>query len=65
MVRSKLREEILKSRSVSGKKAYNRQRKKCVSLLRKTKKAYCPNLNMKNIVDDDKRILENSTKFLL
>ena len=40
-------------------------KEKNVSLLRKTKKAYCPNLNMKNIVDDDKRILENSTKFLL
>ena len=49
MVRSKLREEILKSRSVSGKKTYNRQSKKYVSLLRKTKKAYCSNLNMKNI----------------
>ena len=33
MVRSKLR--FLKSRSESDKKAYNKQRNKCVSLLRK------------------------------
>ena len=39
MVRSKLRKKFLKSRSESDKKAYNKQRNKCVSLLRKTKKA--------------------------
>ena len=38
MVRSKLRKKILKSRSKSDKKAYNKQRNKCVTLLRKTKK---------------------------
>ena len=30
------------------------ERSKCVSLLRKTKKAYYPNLNVKNIVDNKK-----------
>ena len=35
MVRSKLRKKFLKSRSESDKKAYNKQRNKCVSLLRK------------------------------
>ena len=43
MVRSKLRKKFLKSRSESDKKAYNKQRNKCVSLLRKTKKAYYSN----------------------
>ena len=39
MVRSTKRKKFLKSRSESDKKAYNKQRNKCVSLLRKTKKA--------------------------
>ena len=49
MVRSKLRKKFLKSRSESDKKAYNKQRNKCVSLLRKTNKAYYSNLNLKDI----------------
>ena len=36
------------------KKTYNKQRNKCVSLLRKTKKAYYSNLNVKNVVDNKK-----------
>ena len=36
LVRSKVRKKFLKSRSKSDKKAYNKQRSKCVSLLRKT-----------------------------
>ena len=35
-------------------KAYNKQRNKCVSLLRKTKKAYYSNLNVKDVVDNKK-----------
>ena len=55
MVRSKLRKKFLKSRSKSDKKhIYNKQRNKCVSLLRKTKKAYYPNLNVKDIVENKK-----------
>ena len=54
MVRSKLRKTFLKSRPKSSKKAYNKQRNKCLSLLRKTKKAYCSNLNVKDIVDNKK-----------
>ena len=41
MVRSKLRKKLLKSRSKSDKRGYNKQRNKCVSLLGKAKKAYC------------------------
>ena len=53
MVRSKLRTKFLKSRSKSDQKAYNKQRNKCVSL-RKTKKVYYSNQNVKDIVDDKK-----------
>ena len=51
-VRSKLRKKFLKSRSESDKKAYNKQRSKFVSLLRKTKKAYYCDLNVKGVVDN-------------
>ena len=54
IVRSKLRKQFLKSRSESDKRAYNKQRKKYVSLLRKTKKAYYSNLNVKDVVDNKK-----------
>ena len=51
---SKLRNKFLKSRSLSHKKAYNKRRNACVSLLRKTKKQYYSTLNVKNIVDNKK-----------
>ena len=54
MVRSKLRKQFLKSRSESDKRAYNKQRKKHVSLLRKTKKAYYSNLNVKDVKGNNK-----------
>ena len=57
MVRSKLRKK-----SESDKKAYNKQRNKCFSLLRKTKRAYYSNLNVKDVVDNKKFW---KTKFLL
>ena len=50
----KTKKKFLKSRSKSDKKAYNRQRNKCVSLSRKTKKAYYLNLNVKDVVDNKK-----------
>ena len=34
------------------KKAYNKQRNKCVSLLKKIKKAYYSNLNVKDVVNN-------------
>ena len=54
MVRSKLRKKFLKSRSESDIKAYNKQGNKCVSLLRKTKKACYSNVNVKDTVDNKK-----------
>ena len=38
----------------NDKKAYNKQRNKCVSLLRKTKKTYYSNLNVKDVVGNKK-----------
>ena len=54
MVKSKLRKKILKSKPKSDREACNKQRNKCVSLLRKIKKAYYSNLNVKDIVDNKK-----------
>ena len=54
MIRSNLRQKFYKSRSESDKKTYNKQKNKCVSLLRKTKKAYYSNLNVKDVVDNKK-----------
>ena len=54
MFRSKLRKKFLKRRSRSDKKTFNKQRNKCVSLLRKTKKAYYLNFKIKDIVDNKK-----------
>ena len=54
IVKSKLREKLPQSRSIIDKKPYNKQRNKCVTLLRKTKKAYHSNLNVKNRVDNKK-----------
>ena len=54
IMRSKLRKKFLKSRSESYKKAHNKQINKCVSLLRKTKKAYYSNLKVKDVVDSKK-----------
>ena len=53
-VRSKLRKKFLKRRSKSYKKASNKQRNKCLSLLTKTKNAYYSNLGVKDIVDKKK-----------
>ena len=54
MRRSQLRSKCLKKRSETNRLAYAKQRKFCVSLLRKTKKDYYWNLNEKNIADDKK-----------
>ena len=53
MVRSKLRKDSL-SNFQTDKKAHNKQRNKCAGLLRKIKKAYYSNLNVKDIVDNKK-----------
>ena len=54
MVRSKLRNKFLKSRSEEDRKAYNKQRNMCVRLLKKTKRSYFSILNTKRVVDNKK-----------
>ena len=49
MARSKGRKTSPKSRTESDKKAYDKERIKGVSLLRKTKKPHYSNLNVKDI----------------
>ena len=50
MKRNRLRNCRLKKRSEKNKLSYVKQRKYCVSLLRKTKKDYYANLNLKDII---------------
>ena len=51
MKRTRLRNCYLKKRSEQNRLSYVKQRNYCVSLLRKTKKDYYANLNVKDIVD--------------
>ena len=53
MKRTRLRNCYLKKRSEQNRLSYVKQRRNyCVSLLRKTKKDYYANLNVKDIVDN-------------
>ena len=54
MNRSRLRKKYLKNRSVENKFFYNRQRNFCVSLIRKTKKAYFNSIETDNNVNGKK-----------
>ena len=51
MHRTSLRHKFLKSRSTEDRKAYNKQRNYCVSLIREIKKDYYNNLDYKKIID--------------
>ena len=48
MIRAKLRSKFLKNRSNENKRNYVKQRKHCVSLLRKTKREHYSNLDERN-----------------
>ena len=52
MKRSRLRNNFLRNRTEENKILYNRQRNYCVSLLRKSKRGYYENLNIKNVTDN-------------
>ena len=54
MQRTKLRNKFLKDPSAANIFSYNKQRNWCVSLLRKGKKKYFPNLNEKDITVNKK-----------
>ena len=51
MVRSKLRNKYLKSKSEIGKQRYNKQRNYCVKLLRLKEPKYYESLDMSKITD--------------
>ena len=52
MTRSRLRNKFLKTKSQECKQAYNKQRNLCVTMVRKAKKNYFNNLNVRNITDN-------------
>ena len=54
IVKTKLRNTLLKNRSEENKKSYNMQRNYCVSLLRNSKRDYYNNLNEKKVCDNRK-----------
>ena len=58
MKRARLRNVYLKKRTEATKAAYNYQRNICVSLLRKSKRSYFENLNVK-LVRDNKKFWKN------
>ena len=52
MTRTRVRNRFLKNRSNGNRDLFRKQRKLCVSLLRKSKKDYFSNLNEKQITDN-------------
>ena len=52
MKRSRFRKNFLRNRTEENKIHYNRHRNYCVSLLRKSKRGYYENLNIKNVTDN-------------
>ena len=54
MLRTRLRNIYLKQRTETTKVAYNRQRNKCVSILKKSKKSYFESLDTKFVKDNKK-----------
>ena len=54
MLRTKLRNQFLKTRTSEAKLKYNKQSNLCVILLRKTKRNYYENLNLNDISDNKK-----------
>ena len=51
MKRSRLSNNFLRNRTEENEILYNRQRNYCASLLRKSKRRYYENLNIKNVTD--------------
>ena len=52
MIRSRIRNRFLKNRSDENRRLFQKQRNKCVSLLRKAKKEYFSSLNINKVVDN-------------
>ena len=54
MVRSRLRNKFLKEKTAFSRETYDKQRKYCVKLIRKSIIKYFGNLNVKNITENKK-----------
>ena len=54
ILRSRLRNIFLKEKSSESKKAYNKQRSICVSMVKKAKKEHFQNMNISEIPDNKK-----------
>ena len=52
MLRTKLRNQFLKKRTLEKKTKYNKQRNICVSPVKKAKRIYYENLDLKDIKDN-------------
>ena len=63
MERTRLRNIYLKQRTETTKVAYNQQRNKCVSILKKTKRSYFESLDVK-FVKDNKKFWKKISAFL-
>ena len=54
VLRSKLRNQFLKTKTQESKMKYNKQKNLCVSIARKAKRSYYENLDLKDITDSKK-----------
>ena len=54
MLRSKLRNQFLKTKTEDSKMKYNNQRNLCVCITRKAKRSYYKNLDLKDITNSKK-----------
>ena len=54
MLRSRLWNIFIKEKSIGSKKAYNKQRNICVSMVKKAKKEHFQNINLSEITDNNK-----------
>ena len=54
MKRTRLKNKFIKYRCERNKRTYNEQRNLCVSLVRKAKKEYFDNLDLRNVTDNKK-----------
>ena len=62
MVRSRLRNKYLKTKTIESRNMYKKQRNYCVTLLRKAKYNYYENLNIK-VITDNKRFWKHIKPF--
>ena len=54
MLRTKLRNQFLKKRTLEARTKYNQQRNICLSLIKKSKRSYYENLDLKEINENNK-----------